>query len=109
MLLFWPLSFFNYIAEGLVAPIENSVPWFAFALRTSLVIVSGATTLVMPFFLFLTLVNSSDPMHTRVALSLLHAVWWSLVISIVGSVLLVLFTGAPALILDFVLFLIHKQ
>jgi hypothetical protein len=59
---------------------------------------------MLPFFIFLTLVNNtSDPPFVRVALSLLHSFWWSLVISLVGSVLLFFLLALPALFLDVVL------
>ena len=102
-MLVWPFSFFNYLAVEMVRPFEHSLPWFAFALHGSLVAVSSLTTLCVPFFLFLTLVNNNDPLLTRVMLSIVHMLWWSLVITIVGSVLCVLFAGVPALVLDLVL------
>ncbi len=105
MLLVWPFSLFNaFLARELLLPVERVLPWFGFALRNSLFVVSAVTTAVTPLFLFLTVINNtSDRLSVRLAVALIHAIWWSLVICLVGSAFLMLALGVPALVVDLAL------
>ncbi len=102
-MLVWPFSFFSYLAQRLLLPVEHVLPWFGFAMRGSILLISGVTTVLTPFFLFLTVVNNTeDSLAVRVIVSLIHAVWWSLVLCIVGFAFLLVAVGLPALLIDIV-------
>ena len=108
MLLVWPFSLFNaFVARELLVPVERVLPWFGFALRNSMLLVSGVTTAVTPLFVFLTVINNtSDPLSVRLVVALIHSIWWSLVICLVGSAFLMLALGAPAIVVDLGLMLV---
>ena len=77
------------------------MPWFSFVLRSGLLLISGTVTMLTPFFLFLTIINNaSDALHVRIAVSLIHAIWWGLLLCFVGSFVLLVFGGIPALLVD---------
>jgi hypothetical protein len=110
MLLVWPFSLFNaFLARVLILPVERVLPWFGFALRNSLFLVSAVTTAFTPLFVFLTFINNAnDRLSVRVAFALVHALWWSLVIVLVGGAFLMVAFGVPALVADLVLMVVGK-
>lgn len=97
----WPFSVFQvFLKENL--KFLDFLPWTAFVLRSSLLVASAVAAALTPIFLFLTIINmnSSDSLRVRVALSLLHALWWSLLITLLGSVACVALFTPPALLAD---------
>ena len=100
MSLFWPFSFFNYVVERYVNQLDLVVPWFSMTLRWSLLLISAAVTFLTPFFWFVTIINNTDAFHVRVAVSVIHSIWWSLLLSFVGTGVFMVLLGAPALTFD---------
>ena len=102
MSLFWPFSFFNYVVERYVSQLDALLPWFAVALRYSLLLISGTVTILTPFFWFLTIINAdaNESLKMRVFVSGVHSIWWSLMLCFVGTGALMMVFGLPAIGFD---------
>lgn len=70
--------------------------------RTSLLIVSFVVSISIPLFWFLTYINQNptDTTLMKTLNSLVHSVWWSLILSVVGSMFLFFLFGFPAIVVD---------